>query len=578
MGIMRKNTELDSVEEGRVNRHSHLRGQSHGSALRSKHSNGTVRSGSSSSPNSPRFGSPKFGKGGRKHRGDLFVRPLSALPEYKEGGPNQDNLVEGAKGVLFSLFQVHPHIGTLINVVKSADDTKRNSLEAVFYNASTHFERLNEVLEKYHVSSGEDENMNRTSKAALKRECQTCLMAYTHVGSQLRFNIPRIVTNGDAKYVRSLMLLIYGSLIEARNALKSMDISVQPRPQPRARTNGTAKPSEQNIAAIPKEIAPVVSVDRATTPTRERPQQATRRLRSDTAFQTSSYQPTNAPPPPIPLYLNNRSRSNSRTNTLGLSSTASSVANTPRSGESFNLMTPSVSGSRVNTMQGIDELEEERTFERIFHQLTYAYDNALKALPLALRQFSRALENAEQTRAAPDVRRTWYNLILRCKACIELSESLKARLSNMKVNQPGAGARNQRDFWLLCKSFMQSFVDLISDMRDVKSLVPRDVVIVLKPVHKASRDAGKLIDLSPWSYLADVSTAPGGYQQGSTASPVNVPLPATPLSAALGPAAQATVPSTPASAYSTDRFFQGDVFQRADSLLSMPQPLAYRRQ
>src|SRR5204863_502222 len=60
-------------------------------------------------------------------------------------------------------------------------------------------------------------------------------------------------------------------------------------------------------------------------------------------------------------------------------------------------------------------------------------------------------------------------------------------------------------------------------------------------------------------------------------SPQSVPLPATPLSAALGPAAQATVPSTPASAYS-DRFFAGDVFQRADSLLSMQSamPLFYR--
>jgi hypothetical protein len=59
-------------------------------------------------------------------------------------------------------------------------------------------------------------------------------------------------------------------------------------------------------------------------------------------------------------------------------------------------------------------------------------------------------------------------------------------------------------------------------------------------------------------------------QASTGASPVSVPLPATPLSAALGPAAQATVPTTPASAY-TDQFFAGNVFQRADSLLNMPQ-------
>jgi hypothetical protein len=574
---MRKNTELDSVEEVRGNRHSHLRGQSHGSVLRTMPSKSTVRSESSSSPNSPRF-SPKVGKGGRKYH-SIFVRPLSALPEHKEGGLGQDNLVEGAKGALYSLFQVHPHISTLINVVKNADDTKRNSLEAVFYNASTHFERLNEVLEKYHTMNTEGEMKKKRSKASLKRECQTCLMAYTHVGSQLRASVPKIVANGDPRYVRSLMLLIYGSLIEARNALKSMNVSFKPRKQPAVYLNGTTKNSAPAIPAIPEEPAPLVSLDRSATPTRDRPQQATRRLRSDTAFQNPPYQPPVSQQPPLPLYYNNRSRSNSRTNTLVASSTASSVANTPRSGEPFNIMGPPLHPSRVNTMHGIDEAEEERIFEKIFHQLTFAYDNALRALPLALRQFSRALENAEQTRAPSDIRRTWYSLILRCKTCIDVSETLKIRLSSMKINQPG-GARNQREFWLLCKSFMQSFIDLITDMRDVRNLVPRDVVIVLKPVHKASRDAGKLIEMSPWSYLADITTPAGGYQPaivGATASPVNVLLPATPLSAALGPAAQATIPSTPASAYSGDHFFQGNVFQRADSLLSMPQPMAYRR-
>ena len=42
----------------------------------------------------------------------------------------------------------------------------------------------------------------------------------------------------------------------------------------------------------------------------------------------------------------------------------------------------------------------------------------------------------------------------------------------------------------------------------------------------------------------------------------------TPQSAALGPAVQATFPSTPQSG-SFDAAFQGNVFQRADALISM---------
>lgn len=156
--------------------------------------------------------------------------------------------------------------------------------------------------------------------------------------------------------------------------------------------------------------------------------------------------------------------------------------------------------------------------------------------------------------------------------------------------------RNQREFWQLCKTFMHSFVDLVTDMREIRSmqLLPPDIVIVLRPVQRASREAGRLIESSPWSYLADMAAnnGPGniygpplqGQHQGSVSnpngfgmgSPPSLPLPATPLSAALGPAAQATVPSTPASAYS-DKFFEGDVFQRADSLLSMPNQAPFFR-
>jgi hypothetical protein len=120
-------------------------------------------------------------------------------------------------------------------------------------------------------------------------------------------------------------------------------------------------------------------------------------------------------------------------------------------------------------------------------------------------------------------------------------------------------------------------------------LLPSEIIITLRPVQKASREAGRLIEASPWSFLADINanqpaiygpplqTQQAQHQQSASTSllqpnsglsPQSVPLPATPLSAALGPAAQATVPSTPVSTYS-DRVFVVDVFQMADTLLSM---------
>jgi hypothetical protein len=589
MGLVSRKTDLGTLDEMRPYRNSHLRGLSHGSLLRTNSSSGPHES-SSSSPGSPR--------GERRRARDGFSRRMSSLPEHREESVREP-IIEGAKGILFSLIQIHPHISTLINVIKG-DDARRHSLEIVFYNASTHVDRLNEALESIDTLQLDDRDFTKTANE-IERECVTCLMAYTHVGAQLRQSTERIVANGDARYVRSLLLMVYGSLLELRNACVSLDAPIVMRKQSVA-SSDKALPSE----ATPGEPGPDRSTGPTVTPTRERAPPM-RRFRSDTTiqhpqggpfpataiFQSSTLSPGIPIPNSVPLNYGARSRSNSRAATVLNTSVPSSLA-TPRSGESFPpIQTSAV--SRFNPLTGLDELVEESIFEKIFKQLTSAYNAALHSLPIASRQFTRCLEIAEEGREPEEIRLVWNNLIRRCRACYETSEALGQRLSTMKVKEPRGGLRNQREFWQLCKTFMQSFVDLVTDMREVRNmqLLPPDIIMILRPVQKACREAGRLIEASPWSYLADMSMAPAPNIYGpplqthhpsvstsfiSNTSPQSVPLPATPLSAALGPAAQATVPSTPASAYS-DRFFAGDVFQRADTLLAMPNqaPYLYRR-
>lgn len=596
MGVItRKNTDLSTLDEMRPYRNSHLRGLSHGSVLRARPSGTTPASGSSSSsPSSPRE---------RRRMRDGWVNRMSSLPEHKdERGPNEP-IIESAKGILFALFQIHSHISTLINVIKR-DDSRRHSLEIVFYNASTHVDRLNEALENAETALLDEPDSTRVVTEAVKRECETCIMAYTHVGTQLRNSAAKIVVHGDSRYVRSLMLMMYGSLVELRNACSSLHIPLRSTQRRLSATKPSLPDASEGIAPSDRFQRPMA------TPTRE-DAPPTRRLRSDTTIrhpqlplgpplpftangQTASGSPGVAPPPPLNY---SRSRSSSRSNLVN-TSVPSSMA-TPRSGESFPPI-PAAGAPRINPLTGLDELEEERIFERIFHQLTLAYTSALQALPLARRQFARCLEVAEQSRESQGIQMLWNNLIRRCRFCLEASEALGLRLSTMKVKEPGGGLRNQREFWQLCKTFMQSFVDLVTDMREVRSmqLLPGDIIIILRPVQKASREAGRLIEASPWSYFADMaSTQASGNLYGpplqqphsqhqtsastsaispphmlqitTSMSPQSVTVPATPLNVALGPAAQATVPSAPASAYS-DKFFEGDVFQRADSLLSMP--------
>jgi hypothetical protein len=113
-------------------------------------------------------------------------------------------------------------------------------------------------------------------------------------------------------------------------------------------------------------------------------------------------------------------------------------------------------------------------------------------------------------------------------------------------------------------------------VKSVTSLVSTDVIALLRPLQKVIRETSQLIQASPWSLL----TGPSSSQHGNTPSTSNVsyilqspasqvPMPMTPASAALGPAVQATVPSAPQSASYNTTMFQGNVFERADQLLSM---------
>ncbi|KAI9930882.1 RAM signaling network component [Aspergillus wentii] len=585
MGVIRKNTDLGTLDETRPYRNSHLRGLSHGSLLRTRPSGAA----NSHSPSSPRD---------RRRLKDGFVNRMSSLPEHKGEKEAGEPIIDCARGILFALVQVQSHVTALINVIRS-DDSRGNNLELVFYNASTHVERLNDALDKAENNQTDDPDLRRLSNDNVKQECMTCIMVYTHVGTQLRNSLDKIVANGDSRYVRSLMLMMYGSVAELRNACTSLGAPLQPRKQ--------LSIGKLPIPEITKEPAgPERFVGPTVTPTRGDNSLPMRRFRSDTTVQhpqitmngplpaSSNYQSAVSSPGfgSTPFSFGQRSRSSSRSNLIN-TSVPSSLA-TPRSGETFPPI-PSSVVPRINPLTGLDEIEEERIFEKIFYQLTAAYTAALQALPLARRQFMRCLEVAEQARGSEGIQMLWNNLIRRCRVCLEVSEALGLRLSNMKVKEPGGGMRNHREFWQLCKGFMQSFVDLVTDMREVKSmqLLPPDIVIILRPVQRASREAGRLIETSPWSYLADMASAnappniygpplqaphsqnpssmstPNGFQIHSSLSPQTMAIPATPLSAALGPAAQATIPTTPASAYS-DKFFEGDVFQRADSLLSMP--------
>lgn len=664
---------LDSIDETKVVRqsHLHLRGYSYGSSMR--------RSGSISSPGTVNS-SPNSPKDTRKDR-NQFVRRLSSLPEHKSDF-NRRPLVEGAKGILYALYQVHPHISGLIAATKGRD-SRRSGLEMSFYNASVHVDKLNQSLEEADQIEPEDEESWDRIEDTINADCATCIKSFVHVTTQMQECTHKIVAGADPRYVRSLMLLLYGSMVEIRNAIKCFGVEI--KHHRRQMSSGATHP----IATIPEEPTPP-ETSQGQQPIFDREMDAMTikappRLRSDTVLKHPTTDiPNLQPVQPPELQKSNitshtmpvingtysrpgsslggtfqksfaaRSRSNSRnTNVTTNSDTSSStIAGTPRSIDGYNLPPMASMNGRVNPDTGLTDAQEEERFEQIFSALTKSYEVALQAVPITTQQLRRCLDTANEQKQPKEIIDIWGGMVQKSRICLDLTQALQLRLTNMKVKDSGVGlssaegGRHDPSFWSLCRSFLESFIVLVTEMKEVRKMhllvLPQEIVGVLRPVQKACRDAGHAINTSPWSHMfqgvnsmpaptpfaARGSEVPRPMDHNRTAngpngnlsaysaalskqvhnqvqhayhhsvtknhppqlsslqtpnlqassstiasagtSPLSAQMPATPLSAALGPAIQATVPSTPSVGY-TDSFFKGDVFQRADSLLSMPQ-------
>lgn len=582
MGIVaRKQSGLEKVEEMQTNRNSfHSRGQSHGSALQGMSNTGIkIGENSTSSPASAN----------RPH--GTLVRRLSSLPEPKKGPVVSSHMAEGAKSLLYSLHQVHPHTATLIRVVKDRALRKKSKLERVHVCATNRLEILDTSLYK----SGTYLNP-RESKALFTTDvssvCEAAVVAYQYLGENLLTCIGRQVSGVDQRYLRTMMLLLYGSLVEERNGCWSVALT---------------KSMNNRVQTVKAQASTVLSQrsrrsDRSLTPTRERPKPDRRWRNRATALKTGYFSPIpSGAQTAVPLYVNNRSRSNSRAGPF-INSNASSIANTPRSGESFMVPgTPQIR-SRSNSALGghynpthnlLNPPEHDAIFERIYNCLIRTVEYGQKDIPGVLVQATKCLSVAETSENNKPFVNLWSAIILRSRHCLEICEILKKRLRTIKLDD--TEVRYARDFWRLCTKLFDAVAKLLDGIKEARrlELVAKDMIYAIQPILRTVKEATHLVYTSPWSQLLETETPErpataqsiNGVQHhdqqqhryrsrtGSGNSPYLSNIPATPLSAALGPAAQATVPTSA----SLDRSFAGDVFQRAEELLRVQQTIVPRR-
>lgn len=592
MGIVpKKQTDLTVLDETRANRNSHhLRGQSHGSALRQG-----IRAGDISPSNTTSSHSSEDQRG-------MLGRPLSSLPRQKQQYLPRTRIIEAAKCMLYSLNLVHLHLGILFPVIKEGK-SKRASLERIFHNAAIRVEHLDQELSKCMRDAAQGLGFTDLSRKAVRQATHACILAHEPIAQLTTRSVGQLARDADPKYIRTLMLLLYGSFNEVNNCNHT---SVRERLAKKTQRINVKQVSQITANVSEGEISK--NRDDSVTPTRDRPKPERRWRNGGSVQPASSHIDLHTAPgthTAVPLYLNGRSRSNSRAGIFH-GSTSSSVVSTPRSGESFSsarLAPRSRSGS-VTMMPDQARIEKEQRvqFEQIFVILRRSADQGLHIIPQLQPFFNDAAEASQGQYTHDKIHELWLTLVNRNRTCLNMSEKLKKRLSTIKLNDPEA--RNARDFWRLVKDFVDSYSSLLASLREARllNLVPSDMRHQVRPVHKSATEAATLITNSPWNRLTfedepqtqppsrAPTPAPNGYQAHqqhrtrgsggsnatSSSSPYTPSVPATPLSAALGPAAQATVPATPVSA-TLNRSFEGDVFQRADSLLNLQNTMYHRR-
>jgi hypothetical protein len=118
---------------------------------------------------------------------------------------------------------------------------------------------------------------------------------------------------------------------------------------------------------------------------------------------------------------------------------------TPRSGESF----ASASSGRI----GGDFTEEDRIFDQIFLRLQQSTEMTIKNLPQVHSHFLTAMRISSQQSNPDQPQHFWQALIQRCDIALQTAESLRSRLSLIKLKEPGI--RTQGAFWELCNTFIQ---------------------------------------------------------------------------------------------------------------------------
>ena len=312
--------------------------------------------------------------------------------------------------------------------------------------------------------------------------------------------------------------------------------------------------------------------------------------------------------------------------------------------QSPGLPTPAQDYNPITTA---DFTNQDLPFELVFNDFIRAVREGMVALPNVHMVFRTTHQRSIESKLPKRVSDIWSRLGHDARLCHEACESLRARLAAVKLKD--LEVRRSPEFWGFGTKYINTFVRMMDDIKAARSNVAIEPQVLqsLKAVHLAVKAVVQTLNKSPWAQFLQASPSLSQSQAGSHAgspahsrnhskdtppsiqhpyanglgvdklratglgvsniptsngnltarvrgdsetslSPYSMGMPQTPLSAALGPAAQATIPAVTQNGYagsvpgtppktSFDTSFRGDVFERADTLLRSQSVVGHRR-
>lgn len=204
---------LRTVEEQKMLKHQ--RGYSHDSVIDS-----AQRSAQMGKPVAVNSRSPT---GGERQPGPYFRR-LSSLPEHKRASLSSARVGEAARGILYAMSTLQKPIEQYVQSAGGrGGGSSHQQVERVLYNGNLHIGSLVGALEAYEEKDDEHAVDNVVDA------CCACLASFKKVLSMLQSDTREIgagMFGADARYLRTLLLMVYGCYVEIQSSFDIIKTSI----------------------------------------------------------------------------------------------------------------------------------------------------------------------------------------------------------------------------------------------------------------------------------------------------------------------------------------------------------------